>query len=363
MERFLGSGVDNRATGRLILHVGLPKTGTSAIQSTLRRRREDIEHAGVLFPRHYDGQGREVGHSMAALALASGRRAERRRGEAFFRKAAQAVARYDSVLVSSEDLSKYCSVDEGVNALGGFRGLQMDFHHGTAAYWERRRDYLQRLRDAIGDVPVEVWVTLRRQDALCASIYKQAVRNRRYVGTALDLARSDFPLFDFQRGVGEWSRHFPVRIFIYEDSGDLAGGTAEPLLETLGISDVVAPESVGRTNQAVHPDVIEACRRLNYFPLDKNDVWRRLQEWARRDPVAGGAGAHDLLTGDESAAMMARYASGNEELRREFSVETPGRSTLFPEPEPGRRPVYDGMSQARFEEICLALALGEDIIH
>jgi hypothetical protein len=354
---------DQWAKSRLILHVGLPKTGTSAIQAVLRRRQKDMERAGLLFPVHYDRQGRDVGHSMAALALASGRRAQRVRGEAFFRKAARAVSRYGTVLVSSEDLSKYCSVDEGTSALGGFRGLQMDFHHGTAAYWERRRDYLQRLRDAIGEVPVEVWVTLRRQDALCTSIYKQAVRNRRYVGTALDLARSDFPLFDFHRGIGEWSRHFPVRVFIYEDSADRAGGIAEPFLEALGISDVVEPESVGRTNQAVHPDVIEACRRLNYFPLDKNDVWRRLQQWARRDPAARVEGAYDLLTAEESAAMMARYAAGNEEIRRSFSVDTPGRSTLFPDPVPGRRPVYGGMSQARFEEICLALALGEGIIH
>ena len=347
---------------RLILHVGLPKTGTSSVQSVFRKHRERLGSAGICFPEHYDSRGNDVVHGVAALALASGVRKQRERGEGFFRKAVDAMESHHTVLVSSEDLSKYCSVDDGAPALEGFRAMQMDYHHGTSLYWERRHDYLRRLADAIGDAPTEVWITLRRQDSLCTSIYKQAVLNRRYVGTPSDLARSDFPLFDFYRLTGAWAQHFPVRVFVYEDSAASDGGVAEPYFDALGISSIVSPNTVARTNQAVHPDMIEACRRLNYFPIDKGEVWKRLRQWGRHDPLVRAGGKFDLLANREREEILGRYADGNEHVRQRFGVETPGRASLFPEIGETGRELYPGMEQERFESICLALELEQGII-
>ena len=137
---------------------------------------------------------------------------------AFFEEAAAPEAGIHTAVISSEELNRFVAGEEGQGGLRAQRAMLRDYHRGTERYWTARMAFLRRLRDAF-DRPPEVWITLRRPDRFCMSMYQQVVRNRPYIDPIEVFAASGFALFDYERQLDQWHEVFgSVRIFVYEDA-------------------------------------------------------------------------------------------------------------------------------------------------
>lgn len=349
---------------RVILHAGLPKTGTSAFQTWVRRNRDALRAAtGIRYARFRIG-GKDIAHNDMALRIGTGRPKARAELRAALRRALAEAGPDETLLVSAEDLSKYVLADPGESGLAAFRRLAPAFHYGQDAYWTARRRYVAGLAELFEGTRPEIWMTVRRQDSFCASLYRQSVRNRPYVGTPADMAASDLAFFDYLRVYRDWRAAFDdVRLFVYEDHAARPGRIVDGYLEALGAGADLRATIDGRSvNTSPHPDILEFMRRANHFPIDRPAVWTALLDWARARGLDAAGSEFDLLAPEARAALLARYADRNAELRAVSGVATPGRTTLFPDPEPSGRPLYGGLADETFEEICRALRLNPDAI-
>lgn len=141
-----------RAPQRLVLHLGLHKTGSTHLQHHLARHRGALAERGVLVPKTgWDNRpplrrGALTGHQGLAAALRSG-------DEAPFTELAREIrqSRAHDVVLSCENLA-----------------------FPTHA---RRADLIERLADRLGFDRVEIVALARRPDAQAESFYRETVLN------------------------------------------------------------------------------------------------------------------------------------------------------------------------------------------
>lgn len=175
---------------RLILHVGPPKTGTSAVQWALCH----LENGTLLYPR--SGRWADGAHHHLALAAAGFTHRGSVAIEPLDRLAAALKAEVEadgrSVLISTEALS--------------------------AATLE---PFLAAYRDALGDLPVEILCTLRNPVDWASSAYNQSVkdttiREARHPDAYL-AALHDASILHIVRSFRALNR--PVGVVAYEPAG------------------------------------------------------------------------------------------------------------------------------------------------
>lgn len=343
---------------RLVLHVGGHKTGTSSFQRFLRRDAATLSERGVLLPSlGKDAQGRERSHRILAEGIASGRQRERARARAFLESVA-ADPGERLTLLTNEEFNRFVAAEDGAHGVEGQRRFVQDYMDGTERYWDRRALFVRRVADLLEPFDVEVWVTLRRPDRFCMSMYQQFVKVRHYVGSARDFAALNHALFDYERQVAQWAEHFDrVRVFVFEDALDRPARMTGALLEALGLSDLEGQAAeLGSVNTALHPYVTDLLRFTNHLPLDKAAI--REAAKARLDrsgwpPVRALA----VLDRETRAAVNDRYRAGCERIGRRFDVPMPGRDTMFDWTIEDDREVFEGLDLDAMEGMLRELAL------
>ena len=334
---------------RLVLHVGAHKTGTSSLQRVLRLHREDAARLGVIAPAFgVDPFEQEQGHEQFVRDAASGRPGQRDRARAFVHRRLEEAPGGALTLLTAEAANRFVVAQKGAEGFAGQRAFAADYERGTPRYWRRRARFVARLARMLEPFDVEIWMTLRRPDSFCMSMYQQVVRMRRYTGTAAAFAASSHALFDYGRLVRQWARAFGrVRVFVHEDAARGPAGVAGAYLEALGLGTLVEEaERLGPANESMHPYVTEFLRRTNHLELDKRAL---LPALASRLDRTGWPGARTwaLLDAGAREAFNAARRDDCEALRRAHGVPTPGRGTLFDWEVRDARPVFDGLDDAR----------------
>ena len=137
----------------LILHIGLPKTGTSSIQYALNRAREKLLKHGILYPE--TGQWADYSHHGLGFAL---------RGVSDY--GGQPVEAVETLLDAlSEEYDKHRSAETVLISSEIFQAL----------VWPKRIAALKRFTDQFEQV--KIIAVLRRQDLLLESLFKQHVKD------------------------------------------------------------------------------------------------------------------------------------------------------------------------------------------
>lgn len=352
----------NTPTPRVILHVGSHKTGTSTLQKFLRENRPEVEGHGVRFLKGWSkAEGGEQSHNVLATHLASGAPRQNARARACIAEGLDDLGA-GTLLISSEEFNRFVLGREGRPDIHAQTDFVRHYLAGDETYWAQRALFIDRVAEVFSGCRVEIWATLRRPDNFCMSMYQQTVRNRAYVGTMNDFAASNFALFQYRRLLEQWARHFPVRVFVYEDLLRAHGDLTLAFLDALGLEALRArAETAPRVNTASHPHVIEFLRRTNYFPLDKAALRRKLGKVAsgmREWPPAKGVVA---MPPDRRHAFNDRFASDCAAIREAYAVTTPGRETLFDGEIDDERPVYPGMDQETYERLARAVGLVDPV--
>jgi hypothetical protein len=163
---------------RAILHAGTHKTGTTSIQISLNHNRAWLHERGYVYPKPREGWHN---HNYLAqeVALAA-------RGDFDFRSRLEPASR-NTLILSAEEFW----------AITGCHDDWEEF--ARPDYWERRIEYLKRVRSALRHFEeVLVFLCFRRQDEFAASLYATKILSGRFTGSFEEFRSRVRPLFDYR---------------------------------------------------------------------------------------------------------------------------------------------------------------------
>lgn len=308
---------------KLILHVGLHKTGTTAIQAFAAKNREGLRKQSLLYPEYPSVLFKKHGahHEFAHAIAQQGKRLRFKQVRTLSSTWAKTASAGNlTVLLSSESISRH--VDPKASDI----------------WQDQRRAYLKKLKNVLSDFDITVLVVLRRQDDYFKSLFQeQVMRNAatgcQGFGTFLDKSEKNHlhkRFYDNLNVFEEVYRH--IDILIYEDlikDGDLCAG----FFGHLGINtrDMI---QVGIVRKSLSARETELKIFLNHAIRSEKQN-REVLSWIR-SPV--GQGILDKYYGSldfdlwENHQTRARFlARFEEENRKIHSRYLPQRQyPLFP---------------------------------
>ena len=289
------------------LHIGAPKTGSTAIQAFCAENRAALLARGVLYP---DASLRGFGHHDLAFLLAGGYPSwatpQPRPLDELLADLARGVTGHDGdVLLSSENF--YLLADAAVVRAALERCGLLD---GRQA---------------------RVMVYLRRQDEAHASWYNQTIKAQGYAHTFEECLADFAGLFDYQAMLRPWAEAFGPRnieVRLYEPANLPGGDIRLDFLAALGLAIDGFDLPPKRPNTELGPDLLEFQRLVNCLPLshqEKRRFHRQLMELSARAD-GGDLFAHGSPLGlARRREIIAAHAPGNAAVARQFL----GRENLF----------------------------------
>jgi hypothetical protein len=228
---------------KVILHIGIHKTGTTAIQFFGTRNREALAQRGCLYPSVYT---KFNAHHPLPWALGV-RHPDRPEGVS-----------PEAIAAAILDEAKAKNVDKILLSSEEFRNLE-------------RVPLLMQLKQLFADCETEVVIYLRRQDDFLVSKYGQHVRMYaiRYPSTILDfyLRHNYVARYNYWELTHRWAKAFgdeALRVKVYDKRLFPNGNVLEDFFQTIGVDysglDLRTDVDVNRN---LHPIALEILRRLN----------------------------------------------------------------------------------------------------
>lgn len=285
------------------VHIGAPKTGSTAIQRFMTEHRLQLHERGLLYP---ETSLRGFGHHDLAFLLDGG-------------YPAWATPQDEPLDTLVEGLRHECADGSG-DASRDVLLSSEDF------YLFPQPEALAGLLHDAGlddDREVRIVVYVRRQDELLVSWYNQQVKAQGFTGTFEESVDASAWMGDFDVELGRWAAVYgdaQLDVRLYD-----AGPSPDALLRDF--LSIVCPDALELlTDAAVEPvntrlsrDLLELQRILNRLPVpvvEKRSLHRDLIALANEDhfdfddtPVASGG---------QLDAVMAGFAAGNEALANRF---------------------------------------------
>lgn len=272
------------------LHVGLPKTGTTFVQSIAWKHRDELRERGLLLP----GFGPRE-HLWASCAVREEPRLERRHVEA--------PGAWSRLAAELREWPR--------------RGLVThEFFAGASS------EQVGRALADLGDADVHLIITVREIVSLVTGMWQEWVKN----GATGDL--DHYPPREDQRPSDEWgwasldlagvlARWTPhvrpenVHVICPSVAGDRLA-LWEAYADLLGVGDVAVSEDEGRANESLGLASVELLRRVNEHlrfdrPVDRG-VWTR--SFLAADTLAPHGSERFWPSAERVAILRARGEAG-----------------------------------------------------
>jgi hypothetical protein len=282
-----------------ILHIGLPKTGTTSIQAFLWMNRDNLEAAGVRYPsflkrrNHIPLAVYAIGERRAHLANVLGIAdvAEWRQWRSKFRsRFISETSQPGTWVFSSEHMAS--------------RLLGVD-----------RVEELQMLLAETFD-SVRVVLYVRRQDDMVVSSYSTWIRDGRTEPFDLNANLQNSNRYDFRKVILRWEEVFgrsavSVRLYPGHHADRSLIDDFANVLGLANIEDWPRPERLNRSLSAAE---IEFLRRFNAHIRRLDDNLAQIPDMADPAPLIEGAigGPSWRLGAHDSRMIMEHYAYANE---------------------------------------------------
>jgi hypothetical protein len=278
---------------KLFIHIGSPKTGSTAIQYFLAQNLEALDAQGVNFVRQ--GRKRDA-HNLILQA--------RRAGD--IGKDMQKVVRE----IQSRPNDTHVLTSE------------MYFGAGVGA------DLAAALPDDLR-AKTRILVYLRRQDRFLEALYKQRVKTGRYHGTAQDFAQAKLGNGNYERTLAPYAEAFGADNIIVRPferphfpQGNVVHDAAA-IFGVTGLDDLFVPGSIDNLTLSV-----EITRLLAHVAratdVNIKDVIRHLSH----EPPADAARSNDCFALEERREIMGHFTDLNEAVRKTYC---PDLASLFDE--------------------------------
>ncbi len=297
----------------LYLHIGTPKTGTTAIQNFLSLNNKRLKEQGFCFPdfgyRYFRvGEKRNAHFLIYRRKCKPDEEAETRRleDERFFEgldKIKELTSTYPNVILSDEDIWN--------------------------AYFKRKNFWLF-LKNALLErgIELKVIVYLRRQDLLVESYYMQRVKTK--IKTSfkdfLDSGEYSYFKLDYYETLKEISNsvgkeNLIVRAYEKQQYEGKGNTLISDFMKVLGIEldeKFVSPDIV--INTSLHGSYLEVKRILNEMEYFHKPTWSvkylsMIQQQAEGNYSISKC---ECFTNEQQTAFLAKYKEGNAAVAREF---------------------------------------------
>tara|TARA_R110001583_G_scaffold189565_1_gene353033 strand:+ start:273890 stop:274915 length:1026 start_codon:yes stop_codon:yes gene_type:complete len=300
--------------GRIILHIGTHKTGTTSLQKGLSRNREQLEARGIYYP-DYDLIGAKSHYAHIGIVNAFSKAhpdLSREQAETFFAEVHRRSADYDLTILSAEPFFRHVGF--------GANGQPRKVPRNGEAYWVARNDYIRDVRDQFVGADVEIVMAVRRQVDYGMSLYQEHVKTSRYSGDFSTFRETFWPRFDYLRQARAWREAFGAfRLLRFEDlvrQKDVLAAFGRAIDANL---DDLLPAPF--TNAALPPDLV-VWKRMMHMAQTSERTLRKQVDTLLSGPLAPLFAAlpkRSLYTSfEDMRAFHRQFEDANELLKREF---------------------------------------------
>lgn len=299
------------------LSIGMPKTGTTAIQTFLRENEKTLKRQGYSFPELKVGVGGRYrnrnGHFLAFrcenpdLEAKAAKEKEAAVREKAYRLLKKQAEMYPQIILSDESIWK-----TGAN---------------TEGFWADAADNFAKI-----GCQLKVVVYLRRQDLFIQSLWNQNLKSERVRWTrsfdeCIKKNRfSNYPM-DYYKEIKKISEHLGsenVLVRVYEQ-GQFAGerpSIYSDFLDCIGLTltEEYTTESV-KQNLGLRGNFIEIKRLLNSVPeyREMKDFMCKPVRLASNSQAQGALHAQtSMFSYEEQKKYLAQFAEGNRKIAKEF---------------------------------------------
>lgn len=276
---------------RLWIHIGLPKTGTSAVQASFKQSRTALQAVGLIYPVAGELGG---GHAKLAWPLLGEQR----------QSMADVLERIDSA---------------GCHALWSELAAEVAQHSASDVlisseyFSEVDPSELAKVARLVCD-DVRILVYLRRQDELVESGYNQGIK----AGLVSERFHTPGYLaeYDYSLVLGRWravfgSDNVVPRLY---GGGAMRNGVVQDVAETLSLDLTLLRGAEATANPKMHPSLLEFQRIANSMGLADNGLIGTLErELVGLDEVVGG-----FFSSEERRKILEPYAESNRKVAREY---------------------------------------------
>ena len=296
---------------RLLLHIGLPKTGTTAIQRAFAGSGDLLRQHGIYYPRSEGGPAAQFLHRAALTPNATRRMRPALQDfkDSLEAEIAALPASIHTVVLSSEQCSLFLRTPAQIEAL-----------HAMLAPWFET---------------IQVVIYLRRQDAHAASLYGQMLRRGMIAAPILsEIAAELNGLYDYETLLQDWGKAFgpgTVTPRIFERASLPNGDVVEDFRALCGITR--AAQATAQKKPDINPSISpqgQALLRALGTKLKARGDTRQINDpiWPRLATLVSGACPGQGWQPDrpQATTFLATYQASNEAVRQKFF---PARKHLF----------------------------------
>lgn len=278
----------------VVIHIGTPKTGTTAIQQALSENEELLDRESIWFSKV--GRHRAAHNDLANAILRHGK--AHRFYDKFFEEFDKIMAsqKYRMVLLSSEIFSLI-----------------------------RPNRVLQCL-PILSDKPLKIIVYFRRQDQYVEAFYKQRLKNGRTVIPFSEFLESRVceRITDYNGLLKGWSESFPAAVIVprvYQRINFTDGDIVSDFFELLSVNLSSLSRSDVERNLSPSRDVIDILLALSaHF---KGSDLRKIFRKAKGQNLPGFSAKEDLFTLAERQLYCAKFDQANKTFHQTYFPQKP----------------------------------------
>lgn len=287
------TGMRGESETRVLLHIGSPKTGTTAIQTFFNK---NFTQAALGARLHYPDLARHKGAHHGLVSAVMGDRAPRWIAPCNFDDLRAKLAAYRSesprwALFSSEVLSGWAFV--------------------------HCREF-PRLKDLFAPFDVSVVLYVRDQVALAESAYLQFAKTGSYFGSVDEFLGKALPrMGDYETIHAKYEELFGSGSVTLINYDVVRADVARPILDICGASFESKTERVNVTLSPLVPLLMQQMaksRKVRFLGREAGDVQRVVAE--KLGPVEPMC----LLSAEQKAQIRAMFREANSRLERNFGI-------------------------------------------
>lgn len=305
--------------GRIVLHIGTHKTGTTSIQRFAAQHRADLLKAGIYYPCYSEiGRPAHYAHLDVAKTIMGSPTRLGADGLAAFAAHIQATE-HPLTLISAEPF---------------WRGLGAGTRpNNEAAYWSARRAFVARVAEVFPPERTEILVVFRGQADFAESLFQEDVKVNRWRRGMQKFIDHRWSYFRYAEQADLWAAVFPRLTALPYSNLVAKGDLVAAFFKHLHVDPAQLPQAE-RFNESIQPDFVTALRMLNRSDLNKaklreiRDMLLALQSaedvkaWPKRSlwPNATTRDAFDAGFHAQNDRLMARYGPAETGLIRSRSL-------------------------------------------
>jgi len=329
---------DNPTKRRIHLHIGAPKTGTTALQYYLYDNRELLRQRGFIYPTGLNLTMAKAHHPVFFAVSGSWWHPD------FY---------YD---ITGERLPKDAyreeyHVDECLRELRFAAANSNDLILSSEGFFDLNQEGVESLRQTLAEYDVSVVLYLRRQDQFIEAMYRQFImdsgaRFRLPIDRYLDEGYVEHCYY--LKKVDMWADVFGadgMTVVPYEPGALKNGDVICDFLQRIGMNTDGLP-TVARANESRPNDTLNALSVANAVHWEQR---ADAADYARflRDKFCSDGEVSPFLSRSQAIEFLDRFSDENQELARKYLGRSDGRlfDDAFPEPSDRLAAYQQGVSR------------------